>query len=1085
MHREISHTEDVFGRASNLGLYLLTALLALLIGRDLAPYLMQWLGTQDVGLDSKPWTREFFGFRFATIAAVVGGARVLFHSLEALFEGRFVADLAIAIACIAAILIGEPLVAAEVVFIGLIGECLEAFTFARTQHGIRKLVEVFPLRCWVMRFGQEVRVFTNQVGVGDRVVVKPGGKIPVDGVVVEGRSAVDTSPLTGESLPVDRGPGDEVLAGSINQFGQLSIETRKIAEHSVAGRVIELTARALKDKAPIERQVDRLAKWFLPAVLGAAALVFLFNLIYQVGPFRAPELRLSVAAAARLSLYPTLAVLVVACPCALILATPAAVIAALGRLAGTGVLIKGGSVLERLANVQAFAFDKTGTLTEGRLELGDVAGFNGSESTDVIHAAALAEQGSEHPLGRLIVNEARARSLTLQSVADFQAHPGAGVSARIDDARLLVGTRRLLEEQGIAVSDEVSAFLTRLDRTGQTALLVARDGTVIGAIGARDKIRPEAADALQELRNAGMRISLLSGDRLAVARNVAEELKIDDVHAELMPAAKAELIAAAPKTCFVGDGINDAPALARASVGIAVGSGTDVAAEAGDVVMMGEPLRHLPLLLRLSRETMRIIRQNIFYFAFGVNAVGIILTGIIWPLFATSPELFDKAPLVGVLYHQAGSLLVLLNSMRLLMFERAAGRTWSRWKERYAIFDLWLERNFKIDNIVHEVSHRWRQITVGLGVIALGVWLISGFVVVEPDEAAVVLRFGKAEEDLGPGLYWRYPWPVETARKVKPREVKVVAIDFRQRGDEEDDEDLPATRDGGLTWTSEHGDQLRPRESAMLTGDDQLVEVFASVHFTIDNPRQYLFASRRPKAIMRSATEAALREVVSGRAFLDLLTVARSEFQEEVTRKLEKRLTEIVPGGLGIRIGGVTVHDLHPPREVVPAYYEVAKAMQARDQQINEAHAEAYRKKKRAEEDAQRMIDQSLVVANAKHNDAETAREHFLSWHRTRTELRFREEWQLLDDVLREIADGKDVQKAWKNCESRRQELRETRRYLTDFRLTWDALTFVLRGRDKIIIDADKISGRRHLFLIDPDLVRPAMLSPAPKHDGP
>jgi Cu+-exporting ATPase len=433
MHREISHADDVFGQASNLGLYLLTVLLALLIGRDLAPAVVQWLGSLDIGFESKPWPRELYSFRYAMVAAVIGGARVLFHSLEALFEGRFVADLAVAIACIAAILLGEPLVAAEVVFIGTLGECLEAFTFARAQRGIQKLVEVFPLRCWVLRSGQEVRVFTNEVGVGDRVVVKPGGKIPVDGAVVDGRSSVDASPLTGESLPVDRGPGDEVLAGSINQTGQIVIEAKKVAEQTVAGRVIELTARALKDKAPIERQVDRLARWFLPAVLAAAAIVFTFNVIYQIGPFRAAELRLPFSAAARLSLYPTVSVLVVACPCALILATPAAVIAALGRLAGTGVLIKSGSVLERLAKVQAFAFDKTGTLTEGRLELGEVVGLGEMSQDDVIRMAAIAEQGSEHPIGRLIVQAAAARSIAIPAPTDFQAHPGAGVSASAND----------------------------------------------------------------------------------------------------------------------------------------------------------------------------------------------------------------------------------------------------------------------------------------------------------------------------------------------------------------------------------------------------------------------------------------------------------------------------------------------------------------------------------------------------------------------------------------------------------------------------------------------------------------------------
>jgi P-type Cu+ transporter len=1088
MHREISHTDEAFGQNGNLGLYFVTALLALLIGRDLAAPFAQWLVSLDIGLEIKPLGRELYGYRYAMIAAVIGGGRVLFHSLEALFEGRFVADLAIAVACIAAILIGEPFVAAEVILIGLIGECLEALTFARTQRGIRKLVEVFPQRCWLLRDGQEVRVFTNCVGVGDRVVVKPGAKIPVDGIVVDGRSAVDAGPLTGESLPADKGAGDEVFAGSINQFGQLTIEAKKVAEQTVAGRVIELTAKALKDKAPIQRQVDRLAKWFLPAVMAAAVVIFLFNVVYQIGPFRPAETRLGLAAAARLSLYPTLGVLVVACPCALVLATPAAVIAALGRLAGTGVLIKGGSVLERLACVRAFAFDKTGTLTEGRLEFGDVVGLDGIPDADVIRVAALAEQGSEHPLGKLIVREASARALALQPLDEFQAHPGAGVSARLSTTQIVVGTRRLVEEQGFAIPEQAAPALTRLDATGQSSLFVVRDGQVIGLIGARDKIRLESADILQELRNAGIeRIALLTGDRAAVAYDVARQLKIEDVRADLLPADKAAFVDTSQSpTCFVGDGINDAPALARASVGIAVGTGTDVAAEAGDIVMMGEPLRHLPLLLRLSRETLRIIRQNIIVYAFVVNLVGVVLTGIIWPLFAGSSDLYDRSPLIGVLYHQLGSLLVLLNSMRLLAFERAPSPALNRWKGRFQRLDLWMGRNLDVERIVHGLSHRWKPIAVGLCVIAAAGWALSGFVVVEPDEVKIVQRFGRVQADLGPGLHYRWPWPIETTRMLKPNEVKAVVIDFAPRSEADDEKDQSVTDDrDALTWTSAHGDALRPAAAAMLTGDNQLVEVLATVLYTIDNPRQFAFAARRPKAIIRSAAESVLREVVVGKAFLDLLTVSRSEFQDEVTQRLQRRLRDMTPQGLGIRIAAVLVHDLHPPQEVVPAYYEVAKAMQARDQQENEAHAAATRKISQAKEKAHLMENDARSAANAKLNHAKIARDHFLAWHTARTQLRWEEEWRLIEDCLNAIELGIDADRAISDYEERRAALQQVRRHLTDFRLAWDAIVGVLRSRDKIIIDADKLPGRRHLFLIDPDLIRPALLTPAPKHEGP
>ena len=346
-------------------------------------------------------------------------------------------------------------------------------------------------------------------------MVKHGARVPCDGVVIDGRSAGDASALTGEALPVDKETGDEVLAGSLNQFGALTIEAKRVAEHTVAGQVIDLTAQALKDKAPLERYADRLARYFLPAVLVLALLTFAGNTFIQLNSTVPPGgAKPSLRAAANVAIYPALAVLVVACPCALILATPAAVIAALGRLAGTGVLIKGGSALERLAGVTAFAFDKTGTLTEGKLELGDVVPFGDATPERVLATAATAEQGSEHPIARVVLEAARARELALSPPEEFRAHPGGGVAATVGGATILVGNRRLMEEQGIVVSPEAVAALDRLDATGQTSLLVAANGTILGVIGARDKIRPEAAQVVADLRALGIApIVLLTGDR--------------------------------------------------------------------------------------------------------------------------------------------------------------------------------------------------------------------------------------------------------------------------------------------------------------------------------------------------------------------------------------------------------------------------------------------------------------------------------------------------------------------------------------------------------------------------------------------
>jgi P-type Cu+ transporter len=1055
MHRELSHADQAFSRPSNAGLYAFTAFIGLLIARDLWPSVAGLL--LGAGTDVGTWSNSLFGYRYALFAAVLGGARILFGVFDSLMDGRIGADLAVVLACMAAILIDEPLVAAEVVFIAMAGECLEAWTFARTQRGIHKLVEVFPRKCWLLRNGEEVPVNTSEVRVGDRVRVKPGKKVPVDGVVVEGQSSVDASPLTGESIPAEKRPGDEVLAGSINQLGVLTVEARRVAEQTVAGRVIELTAKAIKDKAPLERQADRWARYFLPAVLAIAALTFVFNVAFQIGPFKPAGERLALGPAMRVSVYPAISVLVVACPCALILATPAAVVAALGRLAGTGVLVKGGAALERLAGVRAFAFDKTGTLTEGRVEVGEVIPFGVSEA-ELFRIAAAAEQGSEHPLGRAVVAAAGARGVAVGPVDEFRAQPGGGIAASVDRSPIAVGTRRFLEEQGVAIPAEADAALARLDATGQTALLVARDGQVVGLIGAKDRIRPEAADVLAELRLSGVeRIALLTGDRPAVARAVADALHITEVHAGLLPADKAERLTALRSptggVCFVGDGINDAPALAKATVGIAVGTGTDVAAEAGDVVTMGEPLRHLPLLYRLSRETVKVIRQNIIWFAFGVNLVGVALTGWLWPLLAPTPAWFERAPLIGVLYHQIGSLAVLLNSMRLLGFERTtASPTVKAVRGRLKDFDQWLG-SLHFDDLLHWLSHRWKPITVAILLVATAGYAASGVTTIGPGEVGVVKRFGRPAADLGPGLHIRWPEPVESVVKVRPAQVRTVEIGFRS---------LPGE---GLTWASPHGGMQRlTDESLMATGDGNLVEVSATLRYHIADPRAFLSAVQNPEDLLRSAAEAALRERVAAQPFLELLTTRRSSFQKDVSDRLRARLAEVAPHGFGVAVDGLTVHDLHPPTEVVSAYHDVARAIQARDQQVNRAEAQATQLRQQAAEEALRELAEAVAGNSEKIEAAKAGRDSFLYWLELRNKPPNGGASQSMDPAAH-------------------QEEIARRKRLTESRLVWEVLVEVMRGRDKVIIDGDVPKGRRHVYLVDPDFLRPVLIAPKPSSE--
>jgi Cu+-exporting ATPase len=1051
MHREISHGDQKLEPESRLSLYLLTALVGLLLAADLWPAFARWVSGWGPKLPT--YSNEVYGYRLALLAAVLGGARALYGSLDALFAGRVGADLALALACVAAILLKEPLVAAEIVFIGMLGECLENVTFERAQRALRSLLDIFPRRTWRLRDGQEERVLVSELDVGDKVVVKPGGRVPVDGVVLDGRSAVDVSALTGESLPVDRGPGDEVLAGSLNQFGALTIEAKRVAEQTVAGRVIELTAKALKDKAPLERNADRLARYFLPAVLGLAAVTFLGAMVMHGGNWFRPagSPKLTLGEAARLSAYPALSVLVVACPCALILATPAAVIAALGRLAGTGILIKGGSALERLAAVNAFAFDKTGTLTEGRLEIGDVAPLPGVGADDLLRAAATAEQRSEHPLARLVLQEATRRNLTPESVEEFTAHPGAGVEAKTPSGVVIVGTSRLLQEKGFALPPEMAEVLQRFDAAGQTALLVARAGRVLGAVGVRDHLRPEAAEVLAQLRGLGItRVALLTGDRTAAASGVVAALAtsspvgqgsnpdphaittapdgfsslLTDVRAELLPQQKAEFVAEWQKqglrVAMVGDGINDAPALAKADVGLALAAGgTDVAAEAGDIVFMKDPLASLPLLLRLSRETVRIIRQNIVVFAFGVNIVGVVLTAWLWPLFAP-PTWYEQSPVVAVVYHQLGSVAVLLNAMRLLWFERAVTNpTYVRWRGRLGRLNDWLER-LSIDDAAHWLSHRWRAVAATLLGLMFGAYALSGLTRVNADEVAIVRRFGKPlPADLQPGLHWCWPWPVDTVTKVKPARIQTIEIGFETVGKEK----APSAR----VWASSHGgDGIRRKsdEAVMITGDGQLIELQGSVRFHIAEPRVYLFEAEDAPAVLKGAAESVLRELAASRTFGDLLTVDRRAFQAEVLARLQKRCTEYGAHGLGVRIDGVSLHDLHPPQEVVAAYHKVTQAMEASHRKENEARALAVSQEKAL----QAETDRAKLVAQAESN-------------RTR---RF---------ALAE----RDAQLAL-------LAVRKDSPQIMDMRLFYDALEKALAGRDKVIVDTGDAPVHHNLW---------------------
>jgi Cu+-exporting ATPase len=605
--------------------------------------------------------------------------------------------------------------------------------------------------------------------------------------------------------------------------------------------------------------------------------------------------------------------------------------------------------------------------------------------------------------------------------------------------------------------------------------LVARSGTVLGAIGARDRVRPEAAQVLADLRLLGIKdIALFTGDRPAPAKALAEELRIDQVFAELLPEQKAALLAsgqwrhdnagAAKTTAFVGDGINDAPALASAGVGLAIGgTGTDVAAEAGDVVLMGAPLSPLPLLVRLSRQTVHIIRQNIVGFAFAVNIIGVVLTAWLWPLLAPAAW-YEQSPLAAVIYHQFGSLAVLLNSMRLLWFERPASPALVRWRQSFHSVDCWMERYLNLGEFGHRLSHHWRPVLACVLLLLLAGYSLSGLTVIGPDEQGVRRRFGRPIEDLGPGLTWCWPWPVEDVVRIRPDRIRVVEVGFRATSN--------IQADKSLTWTSAHkGDGILrvPDEAVMITGDGNLVEVQATVRYRVKDVHTNLFEVGPTEDILRALSEAELRGLIASRPFLQLLTtspdgtVSRERFQAEALARIRQRCSKY---NLGIEVDGLALHDLHPPQEVVSAYYEVTKAMEDRDRMINNAQADSHRKIQSAESEKRQLVLQAEAAGNEKVMQARAELNSFVARSDARRRLDFDQEWQLFRQALGGNGMSTD------EYSRLREDLMVKQGTLTDFRLFWEALSQALTGRELMLIDADRLPGRRHLLLFDPSQFR-------------
>ncbi len=542
--------------------------------------------------------------------------------------------------------------AAVIVTLVLLGEILELRARSRTSGAVRSLLELAPSTALRLEAdGVEHEVALAEVQSGDRLRVRPGAKIPVDGVVEEGRSSVDESMITGESMPVEKELGTPVTGGTVNQTGSLLMRAEKVGTDTLLAQIAHMVSEAARSRAPIQKLADRVSSWFVPAVLAIAAIAATIWVLVGPEPSFANALVVAVS------------VLIIACPCALGLATPISVMVGIGRGALEGVLIKDAEALETMERLDTLVVDKTGTLTEGKPSLRAVQRLPGFEETEVLALAASLEQRSEHPLASAIVAGARSRGLSLSTPEDFESITGKGVRGLIDGRRVLVGTPRFLEESGVAVAAlEAAAETTRSE--GSTTMMVAIDGRPAGLLAVADSIKASTRDALRRLTESGVSLVMLTGDNRRTAQAVADQLGIRDVRAEILPQDKhrivKELQAQGRVVAMAGDGINDAPALAQADVGIAMGHGTDIAMQSAAIVLVKGDLRGIAKARTLSRAAMQNIRQNLF-FAFVYNAVGVPLAaGLLYPVFGLL-----LSPMIASAAMSLSSVSVIGNALRL------------------------------------------------------------------------------------------------------------------------------------------------------------------------------------------------------------------------------------------------------------------------------------------------------------------------------------------------------------------------------------------------------------------------------------
>jgi len=602
-------------------------------------------------------TNGYFQLALATFVQFVIGSRFYVGAYKSLRGGGANMDVLVAMGTSAAyfyslynLIIGvhEFYFEASAVIITLIllGKTFEAVAKGRTSEAIKKLIGLQPKTARVVRDGEEVDLPIENVKIGDIIVVRPGEKIPVDGIIVEGNSSIDESMITGESIPVDKSVGDEVIGATINKFGSFKFQATKVGKDTVLSQIVKLVEEAQGSKAPVQRLADRISGIFVPIVIGIALITFLGFYLIQ-GNFNT-------------GLINAVAVLVIACPCALGLATPTAIMVGTGKGAENGILFKSGEHLERAHEMDTIVFDKTGTITKGEPEVTDIISVGNMNRDELLRLAATVEKTSEHPLGQAIVRKAEENLLMVEESEEFSAIPGKGIKAVFDNKTIYVGNRRLMEEENIHVK-ALEERLSQLEEEGKTAMLVAVDGNIEGIIAVADRIKESSKEAIEKLIHMGLEVYMITGDNERTARAIGKQVGINNVLAEVLPENKAEVVekmkSQGKKVGMVGDGINDAPALVAADVGFAIGTGTDVAIEAADVTLMRGDLMSIVTAIRLSHRTMRTIKQNLFW-AFFYNSIGIPFSalGFLNPMIAGAAMAFS-------------SVSVVTNSLRLRNFK--------------------------------------------------------------------------------------------------------------------------------------------------------------------------------------------------------------------------------------------------------------------------------------------------------------------------------------------------------------------------------------------------------------------------------